>query len=218
MIVAKALYYSHFSRTQLTKCMDAPEQNDERNLLLQLRAGSYEAFERVYDRYKGPLMGNLLKLLKSPDLASEMLQELFTKLWNHRASIDVERPIKGYLFRIAENLVIDMFRRAARDKEMRNYFMAHMHEAYDHIESHLFSQEYRHILQQAIYQLPPQRQQVFRLCKLEEKSYQEVSELLGISQAAVNDHITKANTFLKEYFTTRPALSILLVAALLSGI
>ncbi|MDR2272025.1 MAG: RNA polymerase sigma-70 factor [Sphingobacterium sp.] len=198
--------------------MREPGLYDEKRLLLALRAGSYEAFEQLYDRYNRPLLGNLLKLLKSPDLASETLQELFVRLWHHRASIDPEKPIKGYLFRIAENLVADNFRRAAKDKKMQGYFLAHMQEAYDHIESRLYSKENSLILHQAIDQLPPQRKLVFKLCKLEEKSYREVSELLGISTAAVNDHITKANAFLKEYFTAHPALSVLMAAALISGI
>lgn len=198
--------------------MYKPELNDEKRLLLQLRDGSYEAFEQLYDRYKRPLMGNLLKLLKSPDLASETLQDLFVRLWNYRANIDPEKPIKGYLFRIAENLVADLYRRAAKDKEMRTYFMAHMQEAYEHIESNLYSKENSDMLHNAIERLPAQRKLVFTLCKIEEKSYREVSEMLGISQAAVNDHVTKANAFLKEYFTTHPALSVLMISALLSGI
>jgi len=191
---------------------------DEKVLLTRLSEGSYEAFELLYDRYNRPLLGNLMKLLKSPDLASETLQELFVRLWNNRGNIDPEKPIKGYLFRIAENLVFDIYRRASRDREMRNYFLAHMQEAYEHIETNLYSKEHSHILHKAIDQLPPQRKQVFKLCKLEEKSYREVSEMLGISQAAVNDHITKANAFLKDYFITHPALSVILVASLLSGI
>ena len=198
--------------------MCEPELYDEKRILFQLKAGSYEAFELVYDRYKRPLMGNLLKLLKSPDLATETLQELFVRLWNYRENIDPEKPIKRYLFRIAENLVADVYRRAAKDKEMRAYFMTHIQEAYEHIESNLYSKENSILLHKAIEQLPAQRKQVFKLCKIEEKSYREVSEMLGISQAAVNDHITKANHFLKEYFTTHPALSILMAGALLSGI
>lgn len=198
--------------------MREPGLNNEKEVLAALRAGSYEAFEQLYDRYNRPLLGNLIKLLKAPDLAAETLQELFVRLWNYRSNIDPEKPIKGYLFRIAENLVADLYRRAAKDKEMQSYFLAHMQEAYEHIETNLYSKENRLILHHAIEQLPPQRKQVFKLCKLEEKTYKEVSEILGISQAAVNDHITKANLFLKEYFTTRPALSILMAAALLSSI
>jgi DNA-directed RNA polymerase specialized sigma24 family protein len=52
----------------------------------------------------------------------------------------------------------------------------------------------------AFEKLPEQRKKVFLLCKLEKKSYAEVSRLLQISEAAVNDHITKANRFLRDNY------------------
>ncbi|GAE66770.1 hypothetical protein H3Z85_17945 [Chryseobacterium indologenes] len=60
-------------------------------------------------------------------------------------------------------------------------------------------------LMRTIDQLPPQRKAVFSLCKLEGKSYKEVSSMFSISEAAVNDHITKANKFfLKNYNKSLP--------------
>lgn len=55
-------------------------------------------------------------------------------------------------------------------------------------------------LMRTIERLPPQRKTVFKLCKLEGKSYAEASRILNISEAAINDHITKANKFLFENF------------------
>jgi len=72
-------------------------------------------------------------------------------------------------------------------------------------------------LDQAIEQLPEQRRRVFILCKIEGKSYEEVSKLLSISVATVNTHITNANNTLKNYFQQRPDLSFLIMLALLSA-
>jgi len=191
------------------------DPQDEKALLIRLRDGNYEAFEEVYDRYYRQLTGNLMKLLKNRDLVGEALQEIFMRLWNNRQNVDPEKPIKAYLFRIGENLVYDAFRRASRDEKMRDYFMAFTTEAYEHIEKTLFEQENRKMLYDAIEQLPPQRKRVYRLCKLEEKSYKEISEMLGISTAAVNDHVTKANAFLKEYFSKHPSLPALITATVL---
>ena len=55
------------------------------------------------------------------------------------------------------------------------------------------------LLENAISKLPPQRQQVFRLCKLEGKSYRDVSELLGISLSTISDHIVKATKSIRNY-------------------
>ncbi len=85
--------------------MQALEMEAERTILEQLRAGNYEAFEQIYDRYSPKLTGNLVRLLKDRDLAAECLQEIFVRLWEHRGSIDPEKSIKAYLFRISENMV-----------------------------------------------------------------------------------------------------------------
>ncbi|RKE52393.1 RNA polymerase sigma factor [Sphingobacterium detergens] len=191
------------------------ELEDEQALLSRLKKGSYEAFEEVYGRYNRQLAGNLMKLLKNREMVGEALQEIFMRLWNNREKINPEKPIKAYLFRIGENLVYDAFRKASRDEKMRAYFMAFTTEAYEHIEKALFEQENRQMLYDAIDQLPPQRRKVYSLCKLEEKNYKEISELLGISTAAVNAHVTKANAFLKEYFSTHPSLPAIITATIL---
>ena len=193
------------------------EPEEERAILIRLKDGDYHAFELVYGQYSLRLAGNLRKLLKDRELAGEALQEIFLRLWNNKASIDPEKPIKAYLFRISENLVRDTFRKAARDERMRAYFMAFTTEGYDHIERTLFEQENKQMLYDAISQLPPQRQRVYRLCKLDEMSYKEISEQLGISVAAVNDHITKANAFLREHFASHPSLPALITATVLLG-
>src|SRR5690606_37778225 len=110
----------------------------------------------------------------------ELLQELFVRLWINRQQIDPERSIKSYLFRIGENLIQDTFRRAAKDKRMQQHLLTAVSEAYSHVEELLISSETRTELYQAIELLPPKRRKVFILCKLESKSYEEVSKLLNI--------------------------------------
>ena len=70
-------------------------------------------------------------------------------------------------------------------------------------ESSQWGEENLAILQKAVEELPPQRQQVFRLCKLEGKSYKEASEVLGISASTISDHIVKATKTIRDYFRNR---------------
>jgi len=188
---------------------------DERDLLLRLRDGDEVAFEEIYHRYKRRLAGNLLRMVKSDDLADEALQDLFMKLWENRSTIAVDQPIRAYLFRIAENLVFDTYRRAARDKRLREFLLVTQPETYTHVEEDIIQQERQRILDEAISMLPPQRQQVFRLCKLEGRSYDEVSEMLNISTSTVNGHISKANAFLQDYLLSNKHIVLPAIAALL---
>lgn len=192
---------------------------DEKVLLARLHQGDSEAFEAIYHLYKRRLAGNLLRLVKSDELVEELLQELFLKLWHHRHRIDVDQSVRAYLFRIAENMVYDLYRAAARDKKMRERLGADPFAGYTHIEESIFKAEESQRLEHAISQLPPRRQQIFRLSKIEGKSYDEIARQLNISKSTINDHLLKANRFLKEYFSNYTDTSILLfVFEILKGI
>jgi len=191
----------------------------EKAVLSQLRDGSYEAFEYIYHRYKLRLAASMLRLLKSTDLVDDLLQELFVRLWEHRESINPEQPIKAYLFRIAENLVYDTFRRLSKDRRLQDQLFHAMEEIGADIEKQFFMQEDRQAIEAVIAMLPPKRRQVFMLCKLESKSYEEVSSLLNISLSTVNDHIYKANQFLKQHLADHMVslFSIVIQTALLTA-
>jgi len=175
-------------------------------MLLRLKAGDQLALEELMSRYKGPLALSMSRLIKSREDIEELLQELFLRVWKNRDNLDTER-YRGYLYKIAENLVYDRLRKAAREKRLSVDYFTHIIEAYSHIEEGIFSKELLELLQRGIQQLPEQRRRVFELCKIEGKSYEEVSQLLSISVATVNSHITNANASIKAYFKQHPELA-----------
>lgn len=188
---------------------------DEKSLLLQLKNGDERAFEILYNNYKYRIAGNLFKLLKSDDLVKEVLQELFFRIWEVRTQIDPEKSFKSYLFRIAENLVYDYFRKVAKDKRLLTKMIASGSELYLHVEEDLLSKEDAQKFQKAIDLMPPQRKMVFTLCKLEGKSYKEVEQIMGINAKTISSHMLQANRFLKTYFRDSPTLTISIVLAVL---
>jgi len=94
---------------------DTPQQ--EKEILIRLIQGDELAFEKIYRLYSPGLYGKLLKLLKSVPQTEEILQDVFLKIWDYRASIDPEKSFRAFLFKIAENKAYDFFRKAARDKK-----------------------------------------------------------------------------------------------------
>ncbi|MGV3603089.1 MAG: RNA polymerase sigma factor [Dyadobacter fermentans] len=179
--------------------MDSQFETDENALIRQLKNGDHAAFQAIYDRFKRPQLAHILYVVKSADLAEEVLQDLFVKVWQNRANIDPDKSFKGYLITISSNLIYDMFRKVARDRRLREHFMASFEETYVIDDPANLESEFSE-LHQALALLPPQRRRVVVMCKLEEKSYREVSEILNISTATVNDHIRQANIFLKKHF------------------
>lgn len=173
------------------------DSTNERDLITLLAGGSESAFEKLYFIYSNRLLGFLIKLVKSQDIASELLQEVFVKVWNNRENIEPQQSFRSYVFRIAENCAYDFFRKAARDKKLQSTLINSACE-YSHIEESVLNKENEQLLQQAINSLPPKRRQVFQMVKMEDRSYEEVSLLLNISTSTINDHIVKATKFVLE--------------------
>lgn len=195
------------------------QKYSDQELTLLLKDGDEPAFVELYNRYKLRILGNLIKLLRSEDLALELSQDLFLKIWDTRKQLDPEKSFRSYIFRISENMVMDFFRRAARDKKLQAQMILTQSDLYSHIEENLIQTQESKRFEQVIAMLPPQRKQVFTLCKLEGKSYQEVSELLGISTSTVSDHLLKANRFLKAKINNNSPLAISAFAlAVIDGI
>lgn len=114
---------------------------DEQELLLALKKGEVAAFEEIYKRYKQRLAVNFLKLLRSEELAQDALQDLFIKIWTLRKSIDPDKSFQAYLFKIAQNIVFDFYRKAARDKKMQLQMLLENEDFYSHIEENLASKD-----------------------------------------------------------------------------
>ncbi|RKR84631.1 RNA polymerase sigma factor (sigma-70 family) [Mucilaginibacter gracilis] len=93
--------------------------NEKLNLLIQqLQKGSEFAFTSIYDFYSHQLYRNLLRLVKDEEIAQELLQDLFLKIWENRHNIKLDTSFKSYLYKIAENLVYGHFRKMAKDKRL----------------------------------------------------------------------------------------------------
>lgn len=173
---------------------------EEREQLLLLKKGNYAAFDALYTEYSPRILGRLIRLLGQEDTAEELLQDLFFRVWDKRTQIDADQSFRGYLFKIAQNLVYDYFRKQSLDERYREEFLRNYSELYGHIEEDMIFKQTEERLMHSIDNLPPQCRQVYILFKLEGKSYAEISDLLGISKSTINNHLTKANAILKKEF------------------
>ncbi|MBX3257015.1 MAG: RNA polymerase sigma-70 factor [Chitinophagaceae bacterium] len=174
---------------------------NEPELLQALRQGSEHAFTVLYRHYSVPLYYNILSLVKDECMAEELLQDVFSKIWNQKASISIERSFSGYLFAAARNRVYDFFQQVNRDQVLHARIMTIASEAYDHIEQAIFAKENADLLRKAIDTLPPQRRRAFELCKLEGLTYRQASEEMGISLSTLKDHMVNALDAIRLYIS-----------------
>ncbi|GIV99622.1 RNA polymerase sigma factor [Roseiflexus sp.] len=102
-------YSDEHISTAATAYTDTP---DDHVLIAAIAKGDSSALEALYDRYSSVVYRMALRMLKNRELAEEVVQEVFWRVWRRSASFDNERGrVAQWLFGIAHNLCIDELRR-----------------------------------------------------------------------------------------------------------
>lgn len=170
----------------------------ESTLLTDLQNGDHAAFEQLYRQYAPGLTMKLVSLLRDRELAGDVLQDLFVKLWEMRTQIDTTQSIRAYLYTIATNMAKDKFRSSL----IRQIFInsqSGLEEGQDSVAQFINQKELRSAIEQALAQLPPRQREVYTMFKLDGLSYKEIQERLGIGKPAVNRLLQEAGKKMKEY-------------------
>ncbi len=162
----------------------------------RLRDGDEPAFKTLYEHYAPRLAARLIQLLRSEELAEDVLQDLFIKIWEIRLTINPELSFGALLYKIAANLSKNVYRRSVYDQLMRKQI--NPDEGHNPIETSHDQSEAKELLQAALSKLTPRQREVYVMAKIDGLSYQEISKRLNISTSAINHHIQEANKQLRN--------------------
>ncbi|MEO9020778.1 MAG: RNA polymerase sigma-70 factor [Ginsengibacter sp.] len=183
--------------------MHSMKPYNEIDLLYRVRDHDKEAFDEIYKRYYLKLRMYVLRFVKVPQYAEDIVQDAFLKVWEIRESIDPEKYFSGYLFTITRNMVFKFLKNAANNKDVLDEIMISI-TPYDTNEGNLMEWKELGIeIQKAIQMLPPKRKEVFLLCKEEHFSYDETSAKLGISRNTIKEHMVLAMKSIKDHLKNR---------------
>ncbi|UYQ94305.1 RNA polymerase sigma-70 factor [Chitinophaga horti] len=166
---------------------------NENALFRQIAAGDEEAFREIYYHYYPKLYGFINSLTKVTATTEEILQETFTRLWEHRESVAGKGYSAPWLFRVASNLAYDHLKNSA--SRLRLYERIQREQAApssNNVTDHINERQHAGLLEEAIRQLPEQRQIIFRLSREEGLSHQEIADRLQISPNTVKNQMVKA--------------------------
>jgi RNA polymerase sigma-70 factor (ECF subfamily) len=155
-------------------------------------------------------------MVKIENVAEELTQDVFVKIWEKRHLIDPDQLFFSYLNKIAANLVVDFYRKVSRDERLKKSIADISTKMEEPLDFKIIHEEDISIIQKAIKNLPTQQQNVYELCKIEGHTYEEASRLLGISTATINNHIVRATKSLKNYLNKNYHL--VLIIFFISGV
>ena len=186
------------------------KRDGEPELLEKLQAKDERAFAQLYARHADRTYAYALMILKSPDLAADVVQETFVKLWENPHLIDTTRPLHAYLFTMIRNKSLNVIRRAVKEESITEEIASH---AYDHSETGLQYTERRqseHLINEAVQYLPVKRKEIYELCHQDGYSYKQAAEKLGLSYSTVNSQMVKALKTIKSFLVKNGALLLFL--------
>jgi len=150
-----------------------------------------EEYNQAVDLYSDAIFRFVLKNIKDYDKAKDVVQDTYEKLWNNHKNVSFSK-VKSYLFSTAYHTLIDLVR---REKKQGNWNEVNEHElSYSNSYSDL-----NEVLHRAIEQLPVKQKMVVLMRDYEGYSYNEISEITGMSEAQVKVYIFRARKFLKSY-------------------
>lgn len=177
----------------------ATNNNDEvdiRLLLLQISNDDQHAFSTVFKIFWNKVYTQSLVYLKSASVAEDVTQEIFFKIWSNRKSLPNINNFSSYLFITTRNAIISSLRTTSGTTMEPP---ERLEEQIWQPDKQLHNKELYTALMTAVELLPPARQKVFKMSRVEGMSYDEIATALNISRNGVKDHIVKALAFLREY-------------------
>jgi len=170
------------------------ERSDEA-LMTAFGGGSMEAFEHLYERHRGALYRYVLRKAGDTATANDLYQGAWEKVIKAREKYNQAAPFRAWLYRITYNHLMDYFRRARPDTDLKA----------DELESEMPGPETQALnearaaeLKTAIEQLPPEQKNVF-LLKLEGGlSVDEIATVTGVNRETAKSRLRYATAKLKN--------------------
>ncbi len=173
--------------------------SDDRELVLQLQAGSLDALGVLYDRHRQGVFRTALAITGDQDVANDLLQDVFLRLYRFADRIEAERPLEPWLYRMTTNQAyswVKRNRRWFRPLEELAELLAGSgkNSPYEVIEQR---DDWSRV-QKAVLTLPLPQRLVVVLYYLDDMSLQEISEILDVPLGTVKSRLHYGRLALKK--------------------
>lgn len=131
--------------------------------------------------------------------ATELVQEVFLKIWEKRDKLAGVDSFINYLFILARNHIFDGFRKKAAEQSALSHFFRNAPiGAVDDADHLIRNKQYEKLVKDAVDQLSPARKKVY-LARQQGKSFQTIAKELDISETTAKKQATQAKQFIQEY-------------------
>ncbi|HZS44439.1 MAG TPA: RNA polymerase sigma factor [Blastocatellia bacterium] len=180
--------------------------------------GSKNAFDELCRRHSGEIYGYIQKRVQDSDVAFDILQEIFLKLWVTRGRYDPSQPLKPWLWTITTNVLNTYFRTKTRRGKYEIRQESNFSEAEENFPQSsetqfpdpkpnpleiLLKKENREMLEEALSLLPIGQREVIMLKEIDGLSQAEIAQRLNIATGTVGSRMNRGKDELRRILTGR---------------
>jgi RNA polymerase sigma-70 factor (ECF subfamily) len=197
----------------LPVAVDSHAQEEQRILLEGLRAGAEAAYETLITKYQQPVYNLVFRLLNDPSDSSDVVQEVFLKVFRNIGSFRGQSSLKTWVYRIAVNEAYNHRRWFSRHRKQEvgleaeddgcRTFQERLPDPGRSPFDVAFNHETQALIEQALQGMNPAFRSAVVLRDVEDLSYEEIADVLQISLGTVKSRILRGREALRQALAGR---------------
>jgi RNA polymerase sigma-70 factor (family 1) len=177
----------------------------------RIQNGEEKALKELFSETGASLCHYSFQIIGDKNLAEEVVQDVFVKLWEQRQTISIQSSLKTYIYQAVHNESVNC---AVHKRTLKNSVnqlvsdelwqsVVNNYQMDDSIIEQLEAEDTSKMIDQIIQKLPTQNREIFILSRFENKSNQEIAEMLNLSVSTVKTQIYRAIDKIREEFFKR---------------
>lgn len=184
-------------------------KEEDSELIRRIKADDHHAFEALFARYVSRVYGQAIKLMRNPEEAQEVVQEVFLTVYNKVGTFRGKAAFSTWLYRLTANAAITRLRKRKRRSEapLDDYLPRFQEDGHhlirpvadwsDELQKSISEAELKEEIQTALDELPPVDKAVVVLSDMEGLPNSEIAKVLELTVPAVKSRLHRARLFLR---------------------
>jgi RNA polymerase sigma-70 factor (ECF subfamily) len=173
----------------------------DEDLMIAVGKGDQRAFDEIYNRYSGPLLGYFIRMLwKDREKAEDFVHDIFAKIVRKPELFDPSRKFKTWVYSVANNMCKNEYKKQEVRKNTSSGLDEHYAvsdtnaDVFGEVQDRFFREEF----EQSLEELDVKHSEAFKLRHIEGLSIKEIAEVLQISDGTVKSRLFYATKYLAE--------------------
>jgi len=188
--------------------------SSDKYLIESIKQGDQRAFRFLFDNHYASLSRYAMNMVHCGETAEDIVMDVFTKLWETAAGLDITSSLQGYLYRSVHNACLNYLTRThKRFTELSAETIEKLDKAVNPLEMYsipesLSMSELSQAIERCIENFPEECRKIFLMSRFEDLPHKEIAVQLGISENTVKVQIYRALKKIKIMLGEHPRVKV----------